>query len=253
MKRTLLILSAITMLSSTMHSQDTNEGEFKVRNQTTKSESKKKKSDDTEGAFKKGNIVITAGYGFPNLYKNIYKGLISTVNSINSIYYQENYSYSVKGMGPAFFKADYGLSKLIGLGVVAGYFNTSITQTRSYQVSEYNSSTSTYQYVNYEDVTKYEMSSFSVGARINFHFGRGEKLDPYAGVGVGYSLNQYKQTQTTNNPNAILERPYSGTGIPTYFAITVGMRYYFTPNIGIYGEVGFDKWSLVQGGLVAKF
>lgn len=251
MKKLIYILAGIIILASTAGAQDN--GEFKVRDQTTKSE-KEEKEKSEEKAFKKGSIVITVGFGYPNLYKPLYKAFISTINNLNSIYsyYNETTSYSVKGFGPAFFKAEYGLSKLIGLGVTSGYFNTTVTETVNYQTQEYNSSTSSYYYVDHVDVNKYYHSSLSFAARINFHFGSGEKLDPYVGTGVGYTMNQNTLTTTSDNPNPNIYQPYS-RGSSVHFAITVGMRYYFIPNLGIYGEVGFDKWSLMQGGLVGKF
>ena len=230
------------------------DGEFKTKTQNKPAEKEKKKKEESdEKAFKEGTLAITLGYGFPNLYKSIYKGLIVNTNSLSNLYNYDTYAYTSKGLGPLFVKADYGLTKLIGIGIIGGYFNAVINETRTYTVSEYDSGTGNYYNAVYQDKTDYNYSSLSIGARINFHFGTGEKLDPYAGVGAGYSLNQSKLTYSTNNPNTIARSPYSGTGIPTYFAITVGMRYYFTPNIGIYGEIGFDKWSLIQGGLAIKF
>ena len=217
----------------------TNDGEFKVRDQTTKSE-KSKKDDDDEKAFKQGTFDFTIGYGYPDMYKTIIKSLVD--NSGNT--------YEVKGLGPAFLKVEYGVTKLIGIGAVIGYQSISVSDTYLYQ--DYNSTTGGYN--TYEEVEKLTYTSLSVAARINFHFGTGKKLDPYAGVGVGYSQKQYKFTYTTNNPNGLRTTPetYSGL-IPFYLGITAGIRYYFTPNIGIYGEVGFDKWSLIQGGLAIKF
>lgn len=254
MKKAILILAIIAISNPNAQAQQTTESndDFKVITQTGK-EAKKKKDENDGTAFRKGNIAITVGYGFPNLYKALHKSFIVNLNNLGDPYGTTTYAYSANAFGPTFLKVDYGVTKLIGLGLTAGYFNSNITQTATYTVSEYNSSTSTYIDKTYQDVTKYTYSSLSIGARINFHFGTGEKLDPYAGVALGYSSNTVKQTYSTNNPNATVSAPYNRTGIPTHFAITVGMRYYFTPNIGIYGELGFDKWSLIQGGLAIKF
>jgi len=40
--------------------------------------------------------------------------------------------------------------------------------------------------------------------------------------------------------------------MPFGFEFTLGARYFFSNNIGVYAEVGAAK-SVMQGGLVAKF
>lgn len=253
MKKIILILACIGLVIPCANAQQTNDGEFKIKDSKTKGKSSSDDDDDDEKAFKTGTFAVTVGYGFPNLYKSLHKSFIVNLNNLGDPYGTTTYAYSTNAFGPTFLKVDYGVTKLIGLGLTAGYFNSNITQTATYTVTEYNSSTSTYSDKTYQDVTNYTYSSFSIGARINFHFGTGKRLDPYVGVALGYSSNTIKQTYSSNNPNAIVSAPYNRTGIPTHFAVTIGMRYYFTPNIGIYGEVGFDKWSLMQGGLAIKF
>jgi opacity protein-like surface antigen len=242
MKKIILIFACAGLLIPCANAQQTNDGEFKVRDQTTKG-GKSKSDDDDEKAFREGKFDFTVGYGFPDMYKSFIKSIANSAGT----------NFEVKGLGPAFFKAEYGVTKLIGLGAAIGYQSISVTDTYSYQESNYNSTTGMYEYHTYEDVEKLTFTSLSVAARINFHFGTGKRLDPYAGVGVGYSQKQYKFTYTTNNPSGLSYTPQTYSGFfPFYFGITAGLRYYFTPNIGIYGEVGFDKWSLIQGGLAVK-
>lgn len=241
MKKSILILICAAVLSPVAKAQQANVGEFKT---FTKSEkSKKNNDDDDEKAFEQGTFNLTAGYGFPDMYKSFIKSIVN--NSGNN--------YEVKGFGPVFAKVEYGVTKLIGLGVAVGYQSIGVSDTYLYQESTYNSTTGNYEYHTYEEVEKLQYTSLSVAARINFHFGTGKRLDPFAGVGVGYSHKQYVFSYTTNNPNGLQSTPDTYSGIfPFYFGITAGVRYYFTPNIGIYGEVGFDKWSLIQGGLAIK-
>lgn len=199
-------------------------------------------------AYKEKQSDVTIGYGFPNIYKSILKSAVSN----NGNYTAENRT-EVKGYGPLFLKYEYGLTKLIGLGASIGYWNTKYTETSDYVSSEYNSSTGTYSTNAYRDVFTYKISSLSIGARLNFHFATQEKLDPYAGIAAGYTQTLYKFSFTSNNPDAGQSPAYEYSGIPVYFAITAGLRYYFTENIGIYGELGLDKWSVIQGGLAIKF
>lgn len=201
-------------------------------------------------AYNEKQSVVTVGYGFPNLYKNILK--VSLQNSYYG-YTDVNLTTKVTGFGPFFIKYEYALTKLIGVGASVGYWSTKFTQSYHYQSSVYNPNSGNYYTANYTDVMDYKVSSLSAGARLNFHFGTQEKLDPYAGIAAGYTNTVYRLTQTSDNPDYISYPAYTGRGIPVYFAITAGLRYYFTKNIGAYAELGLDKWSVIQGGLAIKF
>jgi opacity protein-like surface antigen len=150
------------------------------------------------------------------------------------------------------FKYEYALTSLIGVGAVVGFGDTKLTETFNYQEYNYDPNTGNYFLGSYSDITKSRFSSFSIGARLNFHFGTMENLDPYAGIASGYSKMFYSYSYTSNNPSKqVVSSSYDG--IPVYFAMTAGIRYYFTKNIGAYVELGFDKWSIIQGGLAIKF
>ena len=44
----------------------------------------------------------------------------------------------------------------------------------------------------------------------------------------------------------------AGLPVPVTFELTMGLRYYFTENIGVYVETGITR-SLLQGGITARF
>lgn len=248
MKKTIIISASFVLISTGARSQTSGGSDFNTMTPKSKSESNSKNSsdDDEEKAYKEGAINITVGYGFPNMYKSIYKALFTNNSTVSN----SDYTYEVKGIGPAFLKIEYGLSKLIGLGAVIGYSDVSVIETNTYD--SYNYTTSTYN--TYHDKFIYKYTSLSIGARLNFHFATGKKLDPYAGIGAGYSRKEHKFSFSTDNPNQLTPTPVTFNAyFPVYFGITAGLRYYFTPNIGLYGEVGFDKWSVIQGGLAVKF
>jgi hypothetical protein len=75
-----------------------------------------------------------------------------------------------------------------------------------------------------------------IAARGSYHFGEllkaGDKLDPYAGLGLGYLS-------------------WPGTGIGglsgVYFGGHVGARYWFSDNLGGVAEVGFGSAALKLG------
>lgn len=250
MKKVALLLIIFLVINSAKAQDD---GEFKVKTSSPVSDKKEKDKSDEESAYKAGSFGVLLGYGFPNLYKNLYKGFIVNATSISSYPTSSQFAYTAESLGPVFLKAEYALTKLIGLGINLGYLNVNISETEQYKWLVYNSATSTYEYQNYNDVIKYNYSSFTAAARINFHYSKGEKLDAYSGVAVGYNYNVLTSVSSSDNPNANIRDPFVYVGIPFHFSISTGLRYYFTPNIGIYAELGFDKWSLIQGGAALKF
>lgn len=76
-----------------------------------------------------------------------------------------------------------------------------------------------------------------------------EKFDCYASVGLGFNINSYSYSSSV--PNIHTNSSHGRSGL--YSALTVGIRYYFTKNIGFYSELGWDLNAPIQGGLCLKF
>jgi hypothetical protein len=184
-------------------------------------------------AFDEGKSVVTIGYGFPNLVTGTFRTAYNTA---------DHTGYTFNAMGPLIFRYEYGLSEKIGMGVVFGYSMMKLSYTYEDWNSTYTAKT------NYTASIKW--NSPSAGLRMNIHFATKDKLDPYFGVSAGWSGNSL--TYEDNNPNNTTNKTSINFG-PFYFGLGVGMRYYFTDNIGMYVEFGWDKWALMQGGLAAKF
>jgi hypothetical protein len=205
-------------------------------------------------SFGEGSSTVTVGYGFPNFVKSIMKAVVKDAfSSSNGAYSATNGSETVTikttGTGPLLAKYEYGLNKVIGVGGVIGYSNAKFAVTHQY--TDYNYNTGSYGI--YTDKAEVKYSSLSIGARMNFHFAVSDKLDPYAGIGAGYSSSQLTSTVSTDNPNGSKNAKVSLTGVPVYFALTIGMRGYITDNFGFYGELGIDKASVLQAGVAVKF
>ncbi|MBP8033476.1 MAG: hypothetical protein KAZ71_02700 [Bacteroidia bacterium] len=198
-------------------------------NSTTKAQ------DNT--AYEKGTIVATVGYGFPDLYRT---SLRLAYNGYNST--------KVRGFGPLILKGDYGIYKFkwghsVGAGIVIGFNSTSVKFTDNYY-DYYNN--------NYNLITYNETHTFrtiTVGARGTYHFFTKEKLDCYASVGLGFNINS--TSRTTDNPNGYTAIATARSGL--YETFTVGIRYYFTKNIGVYSELGWDMSAPIQAGVALKF
>lgn len=178
-----------------------------------------------DNAFKKGKIIFTLGYGAPNLGKSVLKA------------YESKAGYKATGLGPAHAKIDYGLSDKISFGVSINYVSFGADWAD-------NSIDSVGDPVVYVYSTKFQ--SISILGRMNIHFATTGNLDPYWGIAAGYKNSSF--SWDSNDPffTGGFKFP-SGFGFETTF----GLRYYFTPNIGIYTEIGIAK-SIIQGGLAIK-
>ena len=182
--------------------------------------------------FKAGGIIITAGYGIPNIGKSI----------LNA--FKGNGGYSVTGFGPIHIKGEYGLSDKISLGVSVNYVSFGAAYDDPYDDAAG---------ISHPATSGWDVKSLSILARMNVHFGTNDKMDPYFGVGAGYKNTTWTfHTTNPNYSNGTEAMPTISSIIPVGFETSIGLRYYFTDNIGIYGEVGLTK-SLLQGGLAVKF
>jgi opacity protein-like surface antigen len=179
-------------------------------------------------AFKEGTHAVSLGYGAVTF--------MGTLNRAFEPYADLTYST----LGPAYFKYEYGISNNIGLGLSFAYEENDWTY-------RYDSIDLDGNPAQYSESTS--RSTYSILARFNFHMGDSEKFDPYIGFGVGYR---------DANWDIRSDSPYGDSGvslkslIPFGFELTVGARYFFLDNLGIYAEMGGAK-SVFQGGLTARF
>lgn len=192
-----------------------------------------------------GTTTMTLGYGFPNLTKLVWGSVYSAYEDVE-----------VTGYGPLHFKAEYGLSEVVSLGVSVGYVHTEWNWTYDASGFEYVTSKdefgneiTNYQYVPHQYKEGVVYSALNINARVNFHFLTTQQLDPYFGVGLGY--NKPTITFFSDDPDYTYTETISSP-IPVGFESTLGLRYYFTPNIGLYAEAGLSK-SIMQAGLSIKF
>jgi hypothetical protein len=83
------------------------------------------------------------------------------------------------------------------------------------------------------------------GARLGYHPNLGVKnLDVNAALGLGYYLYTGKSE-------------YTGSGVKTdysrfYFGLNIGARYFFTPIIGAWAELGYSALAYVSAGVTFK-
>lgn len=139
---------------------------------------------------------------------------------------------------------EHGLMELgdgvLGIGAMLGY------------------STAKYDYLSLGYNHKYRFSSMLVAARGTWHYNdwHGDnRLDTYAAVALGlyFHSSNFKYAHTGNAPFvASAFRDYSSTSTSGYFGVQVGARYWFTPKVSAYAELGYAM-SWLQAGVAFKF
>lgn len=92
---------------------------------------------------------------------------------------------------------------------------------------------------------RYKYSSFSFAVLGYYHFNKlipVEKMDVYAGAGLGFSRHSWND----NNP-------YNDDDNSVIFVVKVGIRYYVVNNFAVYAESGWDDMSSVNFGGSFRF
>ncbi|MBN8702918.1 MAG: hypothetical protein J0M08_07625 [Bacteroidetes bacterium] len=176
----------------------------------------------------KGDIVVTGGASFSlvGLLANLAKESVNTSGSSASI-------SVTPGMN---VMLDYGVAKVFSLGVAASY------QSLTSKYSDYYDDNGYYFVGNF----KTTISRTNIGVRPLFHFGgTSENLDMYAGGRISYTLWSVTGDNTGEFINQFNSRPT--------FQALVGMRYFFTQNIGfnLEGAIGSPYYAMM--GLNLKF
>jgi Outer membrane protein beta-barrel domain len=148
--------------------------------------------------------------------------LVNAGIGVGNLYWGSGFK-STLPVNPA-VSVEYGITENISVGAAASYSGAKISGT-GYEV-------------------KYTGIFF--GARGSYHFATSEKLDPYAGLSLGYVSASVKDK---SGSTAFVTAKSSGLG----WGAHVGVRYYFQPNIGVYGELGASSFSILNLGAAFKF
>ena len=186
-----------------------------------------------------GNVAIDLYYGFPNLYTSALRTAYANSGSEENI--------KVGGIGPLGLRVEYMLADKVGLGADFGFNNSSVTY--DYESSVWNPATSTYDPITYTDEIKTTKIGFMVV--FNYHFIDNDNLDFFGTVGAGYKNRSFNFSST--NPSFDDSGSGTATLIPIAARVGLGMRYFFTDNIGINLGVGFGQGGIANGGLSVKF
>lgn len=183
-------------------------------------------------AVEEGNVLIDVYYGFPNLYTAVFKSAYANSGSEENV--------KINGLGPVGIRGEYLLSDKVGLGLDIGFNNTKISFDEDGYDNNNNPTTYNYTY-----------STQKIGAMVtfNYHFLDNDNLDFYGVIGAGYGNRSYKFEST--DPDYVNET-VKGL-IPVASRIGVGLRYFFSDNIGANVALGFGQGGLLNAGLSFKF
>ncbi len=143
----------------------------------------KKGSDD--GILQKGNIIITAYYGFPNLWTTILK----------SGYLDGNQTTSSSGsFGPCGANVEYMLGKKIGVGLEVNYSTSWVQWTETGSV--YDPITGAY---DIDGNYKVQIPRIGIEPRFYYHFVNHKHYEMYCSAALGYRSTSFNFT--SNDPN----------------------------------------------------
>jgi opacity protein-like surface antigen len=176
-------------------------------------------------SFEEGQNALSFGYGVGTFFG----GIFST--------YADQTDYKYTNTGPLYVKYESAVTDRLGLGINLAYAQYKL----SYTYENFGSGNT------YLETDTY--TTYSILARLNFHFGDVDHFDPYWGFGVGFRDGKFKYESTDPDGTNDLDISFN---FPFGFETTIGSRYLFTDNFGIYLETGIAK-SVLQFGLTAKF
>ncbi len=173
---------------------------------------------NTAKAYNKGQLEISIGYGFINVWKTFLDKVIDIPE------------YKVKATGPFTTIVEYNISRRFSAGVLGSYSRVNGKSPR-FQLSD-------------------QITFWTLHARANYHFWTTRKLDPYFGAGIGFNNAKYKNL----DPNTIISEE-ANESVPSTidFSGQVGLKYFFSKNIGLYTELGYVSGAIIHVGISGKF
>lgn len=182
--------------------------------------------------YSKGDILFSGAYGYATPYK-----LVSTFDFTTK---SDIVGLKSNVISPLYGKFEYMVGKKVGLGINGAVLFSTHTFDFNYSIDT----------MQYSTNVKYSRRAMSALIRVNYHFLNSERSDLYAGIGFGMRQNFTKFTVNNNDDNAIakLASRVPTTILPVGMDLTLGYRFYATPQLGFFTEIGLAK-SIGQIGI----
>jgi hypothetical protein len=173
-----------------------------------------------------GSVVADVYYGFITLAGPLLR-LIGAASGAKTSF-----------LGPVGLRAEYMVSNVVGLGGDLQFNRYSLSWTETiYDI--YGLSSTTYSY-------KINWTRIRAMARVAFHFAVSRAVDPYFAVSGGLRIESF--STETNDPDYNV----GIAGVGPAVRLALGTRFFFTPNIGAFAELGVFGGGLFHVGLSAK-
>ena len=192
-----------------------------------KKEVKLTKADTVKTAFAKRITLATLSVGLVDYYRQ---------NITLPAGFQQN---NTTGFAPVFGSLEYGLSNTISIGALASY---DVIYSNFYQL--YTSNSGIARRYNTDRI-----NVFRAGAAAFYHFGRfipNKKLDVFAGI--GFSLNNVKHNALPQGDSTSVLTDHTVSPF-----LKAGVRYYFSGSGSLFGEIGYDRQSVLNLGFSCRF
>ena len=188
-------------------------------------------------AVEEGKVLVDVYYGFPNLYTSVFKTAYANSGSESNV--------KVSGLGPLGVRGEYMMTDKIGLGLDIGFNSSKVSYQEAYSV--YNSTTGSFNNVTYD----YDFSTRKIGAIVtfNYHFLDNDNFDLYSIAGVGYTSRNFKFESSDPDYTPATVKSL----IPVGFKVGVGMRYFFTDNLGAQLQAALGQGGILNAGISFKF
>ena len=180
-------------------------------------------------AYQEGTSIASVGYGIGFSWKAWWTA------------YDSNSTFESKNFGPICLKYEYGINDKFSMGLYYAHQKSTGKWTDTY----------TDIFTGEQYSYKYEVGigNTVILGRGNYHIKtKNDKLDPYAGLGIGY--HKYSYDFTSNDPDFNFNYSFGGA---FGFGMHAGVRYEFTPLLGAYAEFGVGEVAAIQAGVAAKF
>jgi hypothetical protein len=143
---------------------------------------------------------------------------------LGATYWGSGYSNGVSLVG----SYEHGVTDNISVGGILGYSHSSFSGTSSGVPFNYSA------------------TGILIGARGSYHFLTTDQIDPYAGADLGYVI-----VSSSSSNNNVTYNSAKGSGLG--FGIHGGVRYYFNPGLGVFGELGIGSFYILALGVSFKF
>jgi len=200
------------------------------------------------GQMALGSVSLDPYIGYPNLYNltiySNYNGNLPNPTDYKNI--GGSFSYGAR--------LEYMVSDNVGIGADINYIVSGFTL--NFESYTFDANGNYIQDANGYVMTTYsheeKIQTFRSMFRINYHFVQSNKIDLYAGFGAG--VKKVKQIYETNPKNLMYPDEINNKAlIPITSRLALGMKVFFTQNIGAHVELGAFGGGLLQAGLSVKF